>query len=79
MGWPTKSTVCGAKAHRNRRQRRFTTDELEPWPPSSTSLWTNSRHSARTAAKIRQPDSLAFHVEPVSKTILNRQGEMTWE
>jgi hypothetical protein len=29
MGWPSNSTVCAAEGHRNGRQRRFTTQEVE--------------------------------------------------
>lgn len=29
MGWQSASTVCAAEGHRNRRQRRFTTKEVE--------------------------------------------------
>jgi hypothetical protein len=29
MGWPANSTVCAAEGHRNGRQRRFTSDEVE--------------------------------------------------
>ena len=29
MGWPNASTVCAAEGHRNRRQRGFTTGEVQ--------------------------------------------------